>query len=193
MTRDSGVNRQLGIIQHIEKKRKSVYNPDIGAKRPSMYIAEAPPPMDRRSSLKRNSQTQQGLFQDAVSKSGYDPSWKEGKWEGTKPHGPMDYGAQKGFMDKAENAPQSTLTRQVIPFNYENNEFILNSYDRILFNKVPKGDIVKLLDGLKMIDVLLSPKHNLYNKPSWKACAGSCAVLICIGLFVLALLVSIAF
>jgi hypothetical protein len=100
---------------------------------------------------------------------------------------------RNGFMDKAENAPESTLTCQVIPFNYENNEFTLNNYDRILFNNVPKGDIVKLLEGIKMIDILLSPKHNMYNKSSWKACAGSCAVLICAGLFVMALTISIAF
>lgn len=192
MTEGTEINRQMGIIQHIEKKRKSVYNPEIGAKRPSMYIPEAPPQMPQKKSLKRNSQTVPGLFQDAVT-IGYDPSRKEGKWDGTKSHGPIDANVRNGFMDKAENAPESTLTCQVIPFNYENNEFTLNNYDRILFNNVPKGDIVKLLEGIKMIDILLSPKHNMYNKSSWKACAGSCAVLICAGLFVMALTISIAF
>jgi hypothetical protein len=55
MTEGTEMNRQMGIIQHIEKKRKSVYNPEIGAKRPSMYIPEAPPQMPEKKSLKRNS------------------------------------------------------------------------------------------------------------------------------------------
>ena len=84
-------------------------------------------------------------------------------------------------MTRMENAPESTLTRQIIPFDYENNEFTLNSYDEILFNKVPKSTILKLLDGIKMIDIILSPKDNLHSKSSWKACACSCAVLTCVG------------
>ena len=89
--------------------------------------------------------------------------------------------------------PDSTYSKQIIPFDHENFEFVLNSYDKALFNNVSKKLLDQVLNSIKQVEAMSIGEGEDKTKSFMKWGAWICVLVTVIALLILSFTVGLVY
>ena len=102
-------------------------------------------------------------------------------------HGKEDQAAFK------RKIPDSTYSKQIIPYDHELQEFILNSYDKSLFNNVSKKILENVLNSIKVVDTMIGFEDGDNTTSCLKWSSWICITIVTVALLVMAFTIGLVY